>query len=209
MKPTTAERAYLMLRDLIVTTSLPPGSVIQEAELMEELQLGRTPIREAIKRLQADELVAIQPRRGMFVTDITATDLTQIFEVRLQLEGTAARLAAQRITPAELKLLGELGASYRGCTDCSATELLDLDQQFHSALASASHNRFLQQDLDKYYHLSLRIWYMAMNQAQPEDIDVDAHLRIIKTIQAHDVEGAEQQMRRHIEKFHQTIRKYL
>ena len=88
MKPTDAERAYTQIKKQIVTTSMTPGSVISEAQLIDELNLGRTPIREAIKRLQAENLVTVTPRRGMFVADITVTDLTQIFEVRVVIEAS-------------------------------------------------------------------------------------------------------------------------
>ena len=86
MKITDAEKAYRQIKEKIVTTKLPPGALINEADMMSELALGRTPIREAMKQLEADNLVSITPRRGMFVTDITVTDLTQIFEVRVEIE---------------------------------------------------------------------------------------------------------------------------
>ena len=82
-----------------------PGSVINEAHLMEEFALGRTPIREAIKQLQTENLVTVTPRKGMFVTDIAVTDLLQIFEVRVELESFATKLAVQRITEQEIKEL--------------------------------------------------------------------------------------------------------
>ena len=79
---------------MIVTLELAPGSVIDEAELQEELQMGRTPIREALKRLSLESLVSIVPRRGMFVTNIGINDLQRLLEVRLELETLAVRLAA-------------------------------------------------------------------------------------------------------------------
>jgi DNA-binding GntR family transcriptional regulator len=93
-----SERAYHLIKEKIITLELGPSSVIDEHSLMKELGLGRTPIREALQRLDAEGLVHIVPRRGMFVADISITDLQKIFEVRIVLAGFCARVAAQRVT---------------------------------------------------------------------------------------------------------------
>ncbi len=209
MKPTDAEKAYSKIKMQIVTTAMPPGSVISEAQLMDELRLGRTPIREAIKQLQAENLVTVTPRRGMFVADITVTDLTHIFEVRIVLEALAARLAAQRITPDQLSELRRLAEEYQHTSSNNKTQLIQLDEAFHTLIAEAANNKFLSKELAHYYNLSLRIWYLAINFAQPEDIDVVAHIEILEAIEAHHAEKAAKRMKQHVEEFHQTIKQYL
>src|SRR5215207_7125889 len=92
-----AERAYHALRDRIVTLRLPPGTVLREDELMRELEIGRTPLREAVKRLALENLVAVQPRRGTFVSGVESADIVHITEVRAELEGYAAELAAHNM----------------------------------------------------------------------------------------------------------------
>src|ERR687889_1080363 len=92
-----AERAYHELRDRIVTLRLPPGTVLREDVLMRELEIGRTPLREAVKRLALENLVAVQPRRGTFVSAVEAADIVNISEVRAELEAYAAELAALRM----------------------------------------------------------------------------------------------------------------
>src|SRR5829696_10351008 len=92
-----AERAYHELRDRIVTLRLAPGTALREDALMRELGIGRTPLREAVKRLALENLVAVQPRRGTFVTAVEAADIANISEVRAELEGLAAALAAERL----------------------------------------------------------------------------------------------------------------
>src|ERR671910_3052834 len=92
-----AERAYTELRDRIVTLRLPPGTVLREDDLMDELGIGRTPLREAVKRLALEGFVAVQPRRGTYVTEIDAAEIVHITEVRAELEGYAAALAARRM----------------------------------------------------------------------------------------------------------------
>src|ERR671929_824562 len=125
-----ADRAYVELRDQIVTLAIPPGAPINEESLGRELSLGRTPLREAIKRLALENLVAVYPRRGTFVTEINITDLAHISDVRVQLEGHAAYRAAQRLTPAQRDELDALLAEIdRG--EGEAAALMGLDARIH------------------------------------------------------------------------------
>ena len=110
-----ADRAYHELRDRIVTLRLPPGTVLREDSLMRELDVGRTPLREAVKRLALESLVAVQPRRGTFVSPVEASDIVHITEVRAELEGYAAELAALRMERRDA------GASPRRCSTRSTT----------------------------------------------------------------------------------------
>ncbi len=209
MKLTNAEKAYTQIKGKIITAKMPPGSVINEAQLMEEFKLGRTPIREAIKQLQMEDLVMVSPRKGMFVADIAVTDLLQIFEVRVQLESFATRLAAQRITEQEIKELQKLAEDYQVTHPSDKNTLIRLDGEFHSLLAKATHNKFLIREIEYYYNLSLRIWYIALTYANPGDIDVDAHIEILQEIQARDAEKAGLRMKKHIQDFHKTIKQYI
>ena len=93
-----AERAYVDLREEIIGVRLPPGTLLREDELMARLGVGRTPVREAVQRLQRDGFVTVIPRRGTLVSEISITDLAAIYEVRKQLESWASRLAAERAT---------------------------------------------------------------------------------------------------------------
>src|SRR5690348_18301801 len=96
-----ADRAYAALRDRIVALRIAPGEPINEDALGRELDMGRTPVREAIKRLALENLVTVFPRRGTFASEINITDLAHISDVRQQLEGHAAYRAAQRLTDAQ------------------------------------------------------------------------------------------------------------
>src|SRR6201997_4437637 len=118
-----ADRAYRALRDRLVTLHIPPGSPIDEDAIGRELKMGRTPVREAIKRLALENLVTVFPRRGTFASEINITDLADISDVRIQLEGHAAYRAAQRITAGQREeleqLLAELDSS-QGSDDIEA-----------------------------------------------------------------------------------------
>ncbi|MGA9192976.1 MAG: GntR family transcriptional regulator [Anaerolineales bacterium] len=209
MPPTDSDQAYRLLKDRIVTIEMRPGTVIREADLMADLNLGRTPIREALKRLEAEDFVVAMPHRGSQVADIRITDLTQIFEVRVELEGLSARLAAERIQTQELAQLEGLADEYQTIQQVDLGRLFGLDRSFHKALARAGRNRFLFREIDRYYDLSLRIWYLAMDYVQASDVNVEAHLETLASIQAGDVDGAERAMREHIRQFHASIKEYL
>src|SRR5580704_4807033 len=127
-----ADRAYTELRDRIVSLQIAPGAPIDEDGLGAELDMGRTPVREAIKRLALENLVNVFPRRGTFASEINITDLAHISDVRMVLEGHAAYRAAERITDAQraelAQLLEELSHA-RGSDDTEA--LMALDARVH------------------------------------------------------------------------------
>jgi DNA-binding GntR family transcriptional regulator len=173
------------------------------------LNLGRTPIREAIKQLQAESLVTVTPRRGMYVADIAVTDLTQLFEVRASLECLAVRLATQRITDEQLSELRHLAEEYQNTDPGDNIQLIEMDSAFHALIAEAANNKFLSKDLERYYNLYQRIWYIALNYAQSDDLDVHAHIEILEAIEEGDAQRAEQRMKTHVEEFHHTIKQYL
>ena len=209
MNQTNAEQAYQEIKKRIIETDLAPGAVINESELMDELGFGRTPVREALKRLQSDDLVVVKPRRGIFVAELAITDLSQIFEVRVELEALAVRLACQRISQTELKRLENLADKYAEADTSVKEEMINLDGKFHAVLREATHNRFLISNLEYYYNLSLRIWYLALPQAAAEEIDVKAHCEIYKAIASGDEELAVNRITKHIRDFHKTIKNYL
>jgi DNA-binding GntR family transcriptional regulator len=206
---TDAERAYIQIKDMIITLQLAPGSVIDEGNLMVRLSIGRTPIREALKRLQADNLVIVRSHRGMFVADIAITDLGQIFEVRSMLEPLGVRLAAQRITPDQLEKLRSLMWEYERIDKTDKACLLYLDYSFHNLFSEACNNKYLQKELEALQNLSTRIWNLAVNKTTPEDINIESHIDILKAIEEGDAYKAEEIMRRHIDQFHERIKEYM
>jgi DNA-binding GntR family transcriptional regulator len=207
-----SEQAYLQIRDQIVTLSMPPGSVIEEGRLRKQLGFGRTPIREALRRLAQEDLVAVIPNRGTFVAGITITDLAAITEIRVELEGFAARLAAERATPGECAaihdLIAELDAIQSGGQALSSVELMQVDQRLHQAVYRATHNRFLADALERYFRLSLRLWHLVLDRVQMDGA-VQEHRGILEAIAGGDGTRAETAIRRHVTAFEQAIRKVL
>ena len=203
------ERAYLLIRDQIVTLKLAPGSVIAEASLRQELGLGRTPIREALQRLAHENLVTFVPHRGTFVSDINQTDLHRLTEVRTELEGYAARLAADRATApdrAEMQvLITELGA----IDESDVYSLMRLDQRIHRLVYQATRNAFLQAMLEESFNLSLRIWFLGLDRGVRLKEAVEEHRQLLDAIVSRDGQKAESVMRRHVAGFEQAIRNVL
>jgi DNA-binding GntR family transcriptional regulator len=205
-----ADRAYADLRDRIVTLRIAPGAPIDEDVLGGELGIGRTPVREAIKRLALENLVTVFPRRGTFASDINITDLADISDVRMQLEGHAAYRAAQRITPtlrAELDdLLAELDGS-RGSDDTRA--LMALDTRVHRFVHRAAGNPYLEESLGRYFNLSLRIWYLVLDRLPHLLTRVHEHEDLLRAIADGDPERARAIITEHIETFEREIRAVL
>jgi len=209
MRLTDSRKAYLQIKEKVVKVELPPGSVIDESSLMKELGLGRTPIREAIKLLQAENLVVITPRRGMYVADIAITDLVQIHEVRIEVEANCARLAAKRITPVQIEEVCQIVSSEQDMERHDMDSLITLDRQFHSLIARTTNNKFLFKDWENYYNLSLRIWYLILNYLEPKDVGVEDHIGIMAAIKEGDVEKVDHLMRQHIIHFYDTVKRTL
>ncbi|MEQ8194327.1 MAG: GntR family transcriptional regulator [Rhodospirillales bacterium] len=192
---TLSDAIYAMLRRCIVEGALPPGSRLQPGDLSEEMNVSRTPVREALRRLEADRFLYPQSRKGLVVRALSGKDLTELFQIREQLEGLAARLAAETITPIELASLETLVEQMASATD--KTELRALTGRFHLHVAEAAHNarlyemiRELQERVRQFDQSTL---YMS---GQPEEA-IKEHRALIEAIKNRDANKAEQLARDH------------
>ena len=201
-----SEDAYFKIRDRILCLDLAPGSVVNETRLREELAIGRTPIREALQRLAHEKLVRSVPHRGTFVTDVNITDLARITEVRVVLESHAARLAAERSNAADRAAMHELLAALKS-TD--QRQLMSLDQQIHRQIYRSARNSFLESTLERYFNLSLRLWFLVLDHEVRLREAVDEHVALLEAVLAQDADLAESIMRRHVMGFEREIRKVL
>ncbi len=205
-----ADRAYNDLRDRIVTLRIAPGAPIDEDVLGGELGIGRTPVREAIKRLALENLVTVFPRRGTFASEINITDLADISDVRMQLEGHAAYRAAQRITPAQQAELQELQDELersQGSDDTAA--LMTLDTRVHRFIHRCAGNPYLEDSLGRYFNLSLRIWYLVLDRLPHLFARVHEHGDLLRAIADGDADDARAIIAEHIETFEREIRAVL
>jgi DNA-binding GntR family transcriptional regulator len=204
-----ADRAYHAIREMIVSVDLRPGAVIDERRLMQQLGIGRTPTREALRRLAQERLVEVYPRRGMFVTSVEIRDLASLSEVRMVLESHAARLAAERATDADRETIAELLGELDGREPAEQRALMDLDRRIHRHVYRCAHNPFLETTLEEYYALALRIWFLALDRPVELRSAVLEHRALLEAIRDGDAKKAEQVMRSHVLDFEQAIRRVL
>jgi DNA-binding GntR family transcriptional regulator len=201
-----SERAYVQLRDRIVTLRLAPGTVLREDELMTELGIGRTPLREAIKRLALENLVAVQPRSGTYVTSVDASDIVHIAEVRAELEAQAAELAAGRMDGAVRARAEALLAEVRDLErSADADALMQLDEAIHRIAWEGSQNPYLLETLERYFALSLRVWYVVLDRVPGLGTAVFDHARLLEAMLDRDAPRARELMREHVIEFEREI----
>jgi DNA-binding GntR family transcriptional regulator len=204
-----SDKAYHLIRTKIITLELPPLSAIDEQALMEDLQLGRTPIREALQRLAAEDLVFYAPRRGMFVADISITDLQKIFEARMVLEGFCARLAAQRATIEQLEQMTAVIQQLDQVPQNDGKALMALDEHFHELIYQAADNEFLADALRRLHALSLRLWHQVLDRLGDVHSAMEQHIEIAEALKDKDEARAETLIQNHIQEFQQEIKSVL
>jgi DNA-binding GntR family transcriptional regulator len=181
---------------------------IDDAALSRSLGVGRTPVREALKRLEVDRLVVAYPRRGTFATGVDITDLAYISEIRVQLEPLAARRAAEVAGAGTRAELAELAAATGGL-DARATERTELmrwDLRVHRAIYRAAGNPHLLDTLVRYHNLATRIHCLFLDRLAHVDRHVGEHAGLLRAIAAGDADDAERISRDHVTGFEQAIR---
>ncbi len=204
-----ADQAYFAIRGLIVSLALAPGDPIREPELTAKLGIGRTPVREALRRLALERLVEVYPRRGMFVTTVDVRDLARLCEVRAVLEPEAARLAAERATKPDLEEINALIEELLDRRRRDDRALIDLDERIHRTIYRTSHNQLLEETLEWYYTHALRIWMLALDRTRTLQSAVLEHHELLDAVARGKGERAAALMRAHVEHFEQAMRDVL
>ena len=207
---TLAEKAYLFLRDKIVSLDMPPGSTIEEEEVMRVMEMSRTPVREALTRLSHENLITILPRRGTFVNDVNIGDLAQISEVRRELEGYAAGLAASRFRERDRPPLEGFLRDLESLEESPRHDrLIQTDLHIHHFVYECTGNRFLAETLSRYYYLALRIWFLVLDTVPRLPESVEEHKELLNAIANGDELGAREIAARHVTSFETSVRRVL
>ncbi len=203
-----ADLAYHQIQDLLVRLAIRPGAPINEEDLCLRLGLGRTPVREALKRLEHERLVVAYPRRGTFATEINVTDLTHIFEVRAVIEPAAAASAARHATPADRAAFRALAADLGSAAGLAGQpgELMSLDMRIHRAIYAATHNPYLEDTLVRYGNLATRIWCIFLDRLADMASHVAEHRELLQALADGDAGQAAEIARRHVTEFDTAIR---
>jgi DNA-binding GntR family transcriptional regulator len=200
-----ADIAYEAVRDLLIRLEITPGSPIVEADLMTRVGVGRTPLREALNRLEAERLVNIFPRRGTFAADINLADLALITDLREELEGHAAAKAAVRATAAERSKLGDLA----GLVGSDGDSEMATDTRVHRAIYAATHNHFLMDTAAQYHNLAMRIWHLFTDRLPNLSDHVHEHRGLLGHIVAGEAGLARSSAVAHVRNFESAVRSLL
>ncbi|MFH8573720.1 GntR family transcriptional regulator [Streptomyces sp. NPDC017993] len=202
---TLADQAYRSISERLVTLRIRPGEPINDERIASELGFGRTPVREALKRLEHERLIVAFPRRGTFATEVQIADLGLISEVRQQLEPLAAALAAQRAGASDREELNQLLAQLADTSD-SGADLIRLDMTLHRAIYAATHNPYLEDTLVRYDNLATRIWCLFIDRLPGLAGHVHEHGPLLRAIIDGDAEKASALAAGHVEGFEAAIR---
>ena len=198
-KQKDGEIAYQRLRHLIVSLVLEPGSQVDELSLSKMLELGRTPIREALLRLSQDNLVTIIPRKGTIIAPISVAELREVEELRWEAESLSARWAAERAKEEELQNLETLIARAKAGDFAHVDHWdVEVDRQFHLRLASAAENRYLVSTIDRLYNHSVRLFYLSQATMAKASEEMQDYERILDAVRVGDPGAAEDRMRNHL-----------
>ena len=203
VRASLTDEVYNALKWRILTHDLRPGGLFTEDDLGRLSGYGRSPVHQAVHRLQYDGLVEILPRKGIVVRAFSGRDINQLIEVRLPIEMEMARLAALRATPEQLKGLRALlakGRSYLKRTDREG--LMALDRNFHHGIAECTGNQVLMEVLEILHQRSMILWFVSVSSdRRAYDIVHEEHQEVLARLDARDADGAAEAMRRHLEPF--------
>ncbi|WP_163269444.1 GntR family transcriptional regulator [Chelativorans alearense] len=192
------QAVYFRLLDEIRRGDLLPGARLREMELSERLEISRTPVREALRRLEADGLVVHQPRLGAVVRRLGYAEIMELYGMRTVLEGTAARLAARAASQVELAELCALNEEFAEVLD-NEVQAAEVNRQFHATLLDAAKNRFLRKSVSALQKTMLILGRSTLTDAGRAEAAYREHQRILDAIHARDGAAAEAEMRAHIE----------
>lgn len=198
------------IRQAIIDGTFSPGERLMEIQMADEMGVSRTPVREAIRKLELEGFVVMIPRRGTYVADISIRDITEIYEIRTSLDVLAAGLAAERITDDELetlnRLLVEIG---QHIADNNMEKIVEVDTAFHDILYQASRNERLCSIINNLREQLTGIRGRSMSYPGRLVETMDEHRSLVDCIAARNVEAAQNAARVHIENAEHTLMKSL
>lgn len=200
--------AYERLRDDLITLRIEPGEPLDEKRLSTALKTGLTPVRDAIKRLTLERLVVTYPRRGTFAAEISVSDEVWLTEIRENLEGLAASLAATRATAQEREALTRLASAHPSASH-AFTSHIEIDTAIHRGIYAAAHNPFLENALNQYANLSMRIWHYGLRRSAEPAGDQCDQAEVVAAIARGNAEVAEAAARSHLRNFSRSVRAML
>lgn len=200
------EMVYEELKMQILKGSIIPGTRMMEVELAEEMGVSRTPIREAIRKLEKEGLVTIEPRRGAYASMISTEDMVEILEVRQDLEGLAAYFAANRMSDEQMKELKEVSNSYNEAVKRGKMEdMIKYDTRFHHIIVESCRNKILVQMIEQLQELVLRFRYIYYDNFRRAENMPEEHEAIVAAISEGNADKARAAADIHIDRLKELV----
>lgn len=188
--------AYRMIVDAIDAGTYKPGSRLVESELADRFQVSRTPIREALQRLETQSMLT-RDGRSLIVASLDHNQLAELYEVRAELEGLAAQLAAQHATPEEVRVLFDMISSDRKIIG-DPDKLSRANRRFHNQIHLASRNRYLIKQLEMVHRSMALLTSTSLAVDGRGEMALNEHEAIVKAIELHDGEAANKALKTHL-----------
>lgn len=201
-----SEQAYEQIKEKLISAQYVPGQFLQETQVSNDLRLGRTPVHQALHRLQQEGLVEIIPRKGVLVRSDSLSEIFLALEARALVEPYCAAQCAEKIQDGDLEALRDLYANYeelRG--SASKTKLMELDRQFHVKVAEATGNRLLADFLRSIHERMSRIWFLPLWQFHDFKLTGNEHGNLLAAIVDRNPKAAAEAMSAHIESLRRRI----
>ena len=201
-----SDQAYQLLLERILDLRLPPGALVNEQQLADEIGLGRMPVREALARLSGDRFITVLPRRGTVVTALSLDEVLAMFEAREAIECGVAHIAARKASDGDLTALRALITSAdRSRESAEHVAYLRDDHEIHSFLVSMVKNVLLQDAADRLLKHNLRFWRSYWSSRPVQHSAMLSHGPLLEALEARDPAAAEQAMREHITQSKQLL----
>lgn len=203
-----ADFAYRVLCDELIVLDIKPGEPLNDEVISRRLGVGRTPIREAMKRLEGDHLVTSYPRRGTFAAGVDITDLAEVSEIRQLLEPAASARAARMASPRTRQELRELAREVERLLSVpqAQRDLMRLDMRVHRSIYRAAGSRHLEDVLVRCDNLATRIWSLVLEKLPPVSDHIAQHVGLLDFIADGDADAAARLTTKHVTDFENLIR---
>ena len=209
-KESLSTKIFKTLRDKIVFMDYPPGMSLSEKELCKAFKVSRTPLREAIRRLEEMKLVTVIPRYGTYVSQVEINEIRCAFEVKIKLEGLAGEVAAKRITADKLEELHSLIQRAEGLLkEERSRTLIEIDTNFHEIIYQSTQNPILQEILINLQSRCARLWNSALSESIPIPEVIGQLREIYLALKKRDSEKASRLLENHVRHFIDLIKSRL
>lgn len=194
-----SDQAYDQLLERILDLRIPPGAVVHEQQLADEIGFGRMPVREALARLASDRFITVMPRRGTVVTALSLEDVLDMFEAREAIECGVAYIAARRASDEDLATLRVLiKAAEKARKGAESENFLRDDHEIHAFLVHMVNNSLLQDAAHRLLQHNLRFWRSYWSTRPVQHSSMLSHSALLTALEARDSQAAEEAMREHI-----------